>query len=43
MSSFGMTELVLMFIALFLLATIALPIWFTYKVIIYRIRNRNRP
>jgi len=39
MSTFGMTELILIFIVLFL----ALPIWFTYKIISHRIRNRNKP
>lgn len=39
MSTFGMTELILIFIVLCL----ALPIWFTYKIISHRIRNRDKP
>lgn len=38
MGSFGMFEIVFGIIALFLLATIALPIWFTYKILSHRIR-----
>ena len=43
MGSAGIFEFVFWVIVLFLLATVALPIWFTYKIISHRIRNRNRP
>jgi len=43
MGSFGMFELAFWVIVLFLLATVALPIWFTYKIVSHRIRNRDKP
>lgn len=43
MGSFGLFELAFWVIVLFLLATVALPIWFTYKIISHRIRNRDIP